>query len=86
MEPRDLSFQDLDFTINSPRGVSTWHRDPAVVALDGGTKWLGQEITLATLRALLTIKGGEKIRELDSRNWRPLLESQQQQGQVPAQE
>ena len=35
MEPRDLALAEMDFTVNSPRGVSSKYDDPAVVMLDG---------------------------------------------------
>lgn len=74
MEPRDLKFQEMDFTWNSPLGVSSWHLDPKVVALDGDVKRLGREITPATLRALLTINGQEDIQQDADRNWLPSSE------------
>jgi hypothetical protein len=74
MEPRDLSFQNMDFQINSPRGVSCKHLDPAVAPLDGNSKRLGKEITPATLRALLTINGHEALRQVGNIRWLPLAD------------
>src|SRR5688572_10764144 len=34
MEPRDLSFAEMDFKLNSPKGISTRYVDPAVVTVD----------------------------------------------------
>ncbi|HEV3119294.1 MAG TPA: DUF1559 domain-containing protein, partial [Gemmataceae bacterium] len=38
MAPRDLSFADMDFTINSPQGLSSKYVDPAVAMLDGSIR------------------------------------------------
>jgi hypothetical protein len=61
MEPRDLSFADMDFTFNSPRGLSSKYRDPAVATLDGRVYRLRKELSAETLRALLTIRGSERV-------------------------
>ncbi|MDB5392125.1 MAG: hypothetical protein JWM11_7771 [Planctomycetaceae bacterium] len=72
MEPRDLAFQDMDFKLNSPAGVSCLHLDPLVSSADGQIKRLGTNITSATLKALLTVNGHEKIRQDANRNWLPV--------------
>jgi hypothetical protein len=61
MEPRDLSFADMDFTFNSPKGVSSRYLDPAVLMLDTTLYRLTKELAPETLRALLTIDGGEGL-------------------------
>lgn len=63
MEPRDLLFSGMDFTINSPRGVSSSFAYPAAVMCDGSVRRLGQGVSPGTLRALLTVRGGERLAE-----------------------
>lgn len=61
MSPRDLSFADMDFTVPSPNGISSRYVDPAVVMLDGSVRRLTPRLSKEGLRALLTIRGGEKF-------------------------
>jgi hypothetical protein len=61
MEPRDLAFARMNFAINSPDGVSSKYVDSAVVLLDGNVRRLQQDLPPATLKAMLTIAGGESI-------------------------
>jgi hypothetical protein len=64
MEPRDLSFDQLDFHVNGPKGksVSSLHAERAnVLMADACVKCLGNDLSPSTLRALLTINGGEKL-------------------------
>ena len=62
MEPRDLAFADMDFRLNTPGGVGSRYDDPAVAMLDGSVQRLRPAIQPDTLRALLTIRGGEPFR------------------------
>jgi len=61
MSPRDLSFNEMDFTIPSHRGVSSRYVDPAVVMFDGAVRRLKPSLSPEALRAMCTIRGGEKI-------------------------
>jgi hypothetical protein len=65
MEPRDLSLAEMDFTINSPAGVSSIYDAPAVVMADAGVRRLGKNVTPRVLRALLTINGREDRADQD---------------------
>ncbi len=69
MEPRDLVFADMDFTINSPNGVKSKYVDPAVAMVDGTLFRLTREVTPATLRAMLTIAGGENVAQDGKAGW-----------------
>jgi hypothetical protein len=69
MEPRDLSFSEMDFRINSPSGINSKYEDPAIVMVDGSLRRLKKNLTPETLRALLTIQGGEAIEEDESRGF-----------------
>ncbi len=60
-EPRDLSFAEMDFTVNSPAGVSSPYTEPAVAMLDGSVQRLRPHLSPASLRALLTVAGGEPL-------------------------
>ncbi len=62
MEPRDLTFDQMDFEINSPgnMGISSGHKGGATVALaDGSTSFLSNETPSSTIRSLLTANGRE---------------------------
>jgi Protein of unknown function (DUF1559) len=63
MEPRDLDFATMDWSINSPRGMSSKYDAPAAVFLDGSVRRLGPTIVPDVLRALCTIDGGEPVSE-----------------------
>ncbi len=63
MEPRDLSFADMDFTPGSPNGVSSPYKVHSVVTLDGQVRALRKTLMPGTLRALLTARGGERIED-----------------------
>ena len=66
MEPRDLSFSEMDYRINSPNGINSKYKDPAVAMVNGSLRRLKTNLTPETLRALLTIQGGEVIEEDES--------------------
>lgn len=59
MEPRDLSFSEIAF--NRPNGISSQYNDPAVAMVDGSLYRLTTDLSPATLRGLMTIRGGEKL-------------------------
>ena len=64
MEPRDLNVLQMAPTINPKggQGVSSRHRGGAhAVTVDDGVRFLFDAMPASTLRALLTISGGEKI-------------------------
>ena len=61
MEPRDLNFADMDFTLKSKNGISSRYVDPAVAMMDGIIRRLSPNMSPQTLRALLTANGGEKL-------------------------
>ncbi len=63
-EPRDLMFDDLRFNFDKGREISSQHTGGAhVVFVDGRVSYISDEIAPSTLRALLTIDGGETINE-----------------------
>jgi len=61
MEPRDFQFETMDWTINSPNGISSKYDAPAVAMLDGSVRRLSLKIAPEVLKALATIDGGEKL-------------------------
>src|SRR5262245_59063522 len=69
MEPRDLRFADMEFTINSPQGISSKYDEPAVVMFDGSVRRLSKHISPETLRVLLTVGGKERLREQGEGGW-----------------
>ncbi len=77
MEPRDLSFADMDFRINSPGSINSPYLDPAVVMLDCSVQKLHPGIQPDTLRALLTIRGGESLDSTGSGGWTLLPDGRQ---------
>jgi hypothetical protein len=77
MEPRDLLFAQMEFTLNNPKGVSTRYVDPAVVMLDCTVFRLTNKMEPETLRVLLTINGGEKVAWDDEHGWHLLPNGRQ---------
>jgi hypothetical protein len=69
MEPRDLEFATMSFGLGRPDGVSSWYQDPAIVTADGSVRRLKRELRPETLRALLTIRGGERLEQNESGQW-----------------
>lgn len=59
MEPRDLNFDTMDWTIGSPRGISSKYHLPGAVFLDGSVRSISTEITPDALRAMATISDGD---------------------------
>jgi len=75
MEPRDLDWRTMSFRLNDGGrpSVSSHHPfrgssypGPHVLRVDGAVSYLSRDLPQATLRALLTIAGGE---EIDRREW-----------------
>lgn len=63
-EPKDLNFDELDFKINSGKrpGISSHHRGGVnVIFCDGHQQFISAQMKPETIKALLTIDGGEKI-------------------------
>ena len=69
MEPRDLLFAEMDFTINSPSGINSKYDAPAVVAMDGAVHRIGLTMKPDVLWALFTIRGREAVQEVDQIGW-----------------
>lgn len=69
MEPRDLEIESMSFAVNDPQnpGISSPHpRGPAVVFADRITAYrLDQSLRPETVKALLTISGGEGVTKDD---------------------
>jgi prepilin-type processing-associated H-X9-DG protein len=64
MEPRDISFDQMDFHINGEphNSISSCHGKRAIVLMaDGHTRFLHSTLPPEMVRALLTIAGGEPI-------------------------
>ena len=67
LEPRDVSFEDASQGVNAraERGITSSHGDVAsVMTGDGCVELLGKEVSPATVRALLTIAGGEVVDDM----------------------
>lgn len=69
MEPRDLQFDSMNWTVNDPAGVSSKYDKAAVVMLDGSLRKLEPTLTKEILQALLTVSGGEQL-ESTGEGWR----------------
>ena len=59
MEPRDLAFDAMSFTISSPNGISSWLEPPAGVTLEGRALSLSPRMPADAVKAAFTISGGE---------------------------
>jgi hypothetical protein len=79
-EPRDLSFAKMSLELNRPNGISSKYADPAVVMADGRVIRLEQNLRPDVLKALLTVSGGEPVRQGDAQ-W--TLLPQGRQGDLP---
>lgn len=68
MEPRDLEFDRMSFTIDSSDkavGLESHHPGGAnVLMADGSVHWLAAKTARRSLRALLTASGGDDVGEL----------------------
>lgn len=82
MEPRDLAFDTMDFRIDSPAGVSSWYRGPAVVTAEGGVRKLSVDMPPETLRAALTVAGGEALSDMPS-GWSALADGRDRERKIP---
>jgi prepilin-type processing-associated H-X9-DG protein len=63
-EPRDLSFDQVNFKINSSKrqGISSYHLGGINAAFcDGSVRFLNDSIPPQLLKAMLTIDGGEQV-------------------------
>ena len=67
--PRDLALATMPLAHQAPLGVSSKYLDPAVAMLDCGVQRLHKDMTPQTLRALLTARGGEELRQDETRGW-----------------
>ena len=45
MEPRDLAFDTMNFRLDTPDGISSWYKYPAIVTADGSVRRLSKEMT-----------------------------------------
>ncbi len=59
MEPRDLVFDSMSFTISDPNGVSSWLEPPAGATLDGAVRKISPRMPADMVKAAFTIAGGE---------------------------
>jgi len=82
MEPRDLTFEKMDFNLDSPTGVSSWYMHPAIVTTDGAVMRLSKEMTPEALRAALTVNGREKL-ELDTGGWTVIPDGRDRERKEP---
>lgn len=60
MEPRDLEFDSMSFTVGDLNGISSWLDPPAAVFLDGSVQIIPSNTPPDTVRALLTVQGREE--------------------------
>ncbi len=82
MEPRDLTLTDMDLRLNTPGGIGSKYDAPAVAMLDGSVQRLGLTIRPDTLRALLTIRGGEPLTAGEG-GWEVLADGRQRPPRRP---
>jgi hypothetical protein len=68
MEPRDLPWDTMSFSVPSAAGISSPYIDSAVVMADGRVVRLKNNLDPQVLRAMLTVQGGEQLRE-DEESW-----------------
>ncbi len=64
MEPRDLSFAEMDFRVNGRPGNSIssgYGKSVSALMADGNVRRLDKNLSPDTLRALLTTAGSEKV-------------------------
>jgi len=73
MEPFDLAYSTMNFDVPHPNGVSSKYSDSAVVMADGILLSLTEEFPPDVLQAMLTIDGGEELRE-ERRAWSVLAD------------
>jgi hypothetical protein len=64
MEPRDLDYSSMSFTVDDqmkPSISSAGCRNPGVCFVDGSVRRLKRDVGEETIRAMLTINGGERV-------------------------
>jgi len=83
MEPRDLEFAQMDFTLNSPKGISSRYVDPAVVMVDCSVFRLTEKMDPEALRAMLTINHGDKVAWDEGHGWYLLPDGRQRPVRQP---
>lgn len=59
MEPRDLAFDSMNFTVGGPNGISSWLEPPAALTLAGSVESLSIDMPPEIVKGILTIAGGE---------------------------
>jgi len=59
MEPRDLDFDTMDWTIDGPHGISSKYDSPGAVFLDGSVRRLSKKLSPEAVRAMATIAAGD---------------------------
>jgi hypothetical protein len=67
MEPRDLSLDGMSFRLNDPSRPSISSHDltgPGVIFADGSRDRLGESISPTTLKAMVTIDGGDSVNKI----------------------
>jgi hypothetical protein len=69
MEPRDLQFASMDFTLGSANGISSRFVDPAVVTADCSVRRITPNITPETLIALLSVTSKDNIGLDENDGW-----------------
>jgi hypothetical protein len=67
----------MDFELHSPNGISSRYKDPAVVMADTSVWRLTKNVEPETVRALMTINGGEKVQWNDTLGWHLLADGRQ---------
>ena len=82
MEPRDLTFASMNFGIDTPDGVSSWYTRPSVVTTDDAVRTLSRSMTPETLRAALTVAGGETIANGHD-GWTVIADGRDRERKVP---
>ncbi|AWM36684.1 hypothetical protein GobsT_54800 [Gemmata obscuriglobus] len=82
MEPRDLAFDTMDFRLDSPNGISSWYKHPAVVTADDAVHRLLNDVTPDALRASLTVAGGERLTDAE-RGWEVLPDGRDRERKEP---
>lgn len=65
-KPEDLQFDEMDFTVDSDKGICSVLTPPAFVSAAGMVQYMPQETATETVRAWLTAQGGEIVGSLPS--------------------
>ncbi len=67
----------MDLTINSAKGIKSQYVDPAVAMIDQRLYRLTKDVNPQTIRAMLTINGGEKVARDENDGWHLLPDGRQ---------